>query len=85
MSNRPRAVDFLDDNENEDRSERSNLSEEEPVYVEFEANDSETEANETHESEPETIESVNVATLPSGAISKGTAAFLIYILYLIIL
>ena len=74
MSNRPRAVDFLDDNEEEGRKERANLSEEEPVYVEFEPNDSDNEANETDviESEPETDEPVNVETLPSGAISKGT-------------
>ena len=71
MSNRPRAVDFLDDNEDENRKERANLNEEEPVYVEF---DSETESNkaDNYESEPETDEPVNVETLPSGAISKGT-------------
>ena len=75
MSSRPRAVDFLDDEDEDNRRERENLDEEAPVYVseaelgaeDRESGDIESEAEHT-EPEPETA----IEALPSGAISKGT-------------
>ena len=76
MSNRPRAVDFLDDEgEHEFDNRKENLTEEEPAYVsEGEAQEQEFEGESEGELEPE-LEDRNIETLPSGAISKGTFSF----------
>lgn len=61
MSNRPKAVDFLD-------QEHSDKSDEEPVIV----SENERELSEISENEVERAENnVETETLPSGAISKG--------------
>lgn len=70
MSNRPKAVDFLnyDDPEKEETKNLS-LNDEEPVLV---SETEEQEEGDEYESESEHEESkTNVETLPSGAISKG--------------
>ena len=70
--NRPRAVDFLDEDEKE--VEKRNFSEEEPLVIEGSDNGSEGEEGNVSgvESESEIVQEVeNVKTLPSGAISKG--------------
>ena len=66
--NRPRAVDFLD--EDEKGVEKRNFSEEEPLVIE--GSESEEGNLSGVESESEIVQEVeNVKTLPSGAISKG--------------
>lgn len=66
--NRPRAVDFLDEDEKE--VEKRNFSEEEPLVIE--GSESEEGNLSGVESESEIVQEVeNVKTLPSGAISKG--------------
>lgn len=72
--NRPRAVDFLDEDEKE--VEKRNFSEEEPLVIE--RCDSGSDVEELNlsgvEGETEIVQDQdvkNVKTLPSGAISKG--------------
>lgn len=68
MSNRPKAVDFLNDDDVHGK-ETKILSDEEPV-LETEAEEQEEGGEYGNESEHEESNS-NVETLPSGAISKG--------------
>jgi len=67
MSNRPRAVDFLNDEDEEPAKEIKNISDEEPVCV----SEAESEVESGSGSEKESEQGENVETLPSGAISKG--------------
>lgn len=67
--NRPRAVDFLEEDEKE--VETKNFSDEEPLIIERNENgESLIEGDNVSEAE-EAEEVKNVDTLPSGAISKG--------------
>lgn len=68
--NRPRAVDFLGEDEKE--VEKRNFNDEEPLIIEANEieNKSKTNDAEATDSEVET-EKVEHVTLPSGAISKG--------------
>lgn len=71
MSNRPKAVDFLNDDDHE-KEEAKNLSDEEPVLVsEAEAEENEGGADESESELDNSNAKSNVETLPSGAISKG--------------
>ena len=74
--NRPRAVDFL---ENDGPAEREEFSDEEPIIIGQDDNENEigggeeiedVEENDLSEIESES-ESEVINTLPSGAISKG--------------
>lgn len=64
--NRPRAVDFLDDNRVENEDDSRILEDEQPVIVEREIGEDYNESDEGEEKEEEQREA-----LPSGAISKG--------------
>lgn len=77
MSNRPRAVDFLDreeENSEEIIAGEKNFSDEEPLVLSGNEYESEAETGgvEVEEFEGGEQEAKVVETLPSGAISKGS-------------
>ena len=84
MSNRPKAVDFLHDDEPDNGKEDKILSEEEPIFVsEAEA---EVEAGIEGENETESeCEEGNVESLPSGAMSKGHALSMVMVTDFVVL
>lgn len=72
MSNRPKAVDFLNDEEEEGQIDNKTFSEEEPIYVPASENEEIKDEDKEFEGENESSSKEgNVETLPSGAISKG--------------
>ena len=71
--NRPRAVDFLE-SEDEKEVETRNLSDEEPLVIERESHsgsERDSDRDNEHSADNNNAEAENVNTLPSGAISKG--------------